>query len=317
MNNEVKNYLLSLIIPVFNRESNIATLLDSIIKVIPENVEILIINDGSTDNTVSIIRHALNKTHQENQFKVIEHETNFGVSAARNTGLSHATGTYIGFIDSDDNISSDYFESIMPVISKLEYDIVSFDFHYENKVMMPSNETNHIEDVFRVSYWHLFSRIYKRVLWENEQFELHRRYEDVILLPYVYIKAKSIKHIPKALYIYEKNTESITHDINEYDIDDLYFATDKAISFIEKTSNVKQKHLFFLYLVNTTFLIRTYLKKTYEYYFYDQRFYKLANKIMNLVKQYDFKMSTSKKIKIKYAKIDSFFSKQKSKLKIR
>ncbi len=314
MNSEKKSYLLSLIIPVFNRRKSISVLLGKLMKYLPDSVEILVIDDGSTDNTLGAINDTIKYSPQADQIKVIQHGVNSGVSIARNTGLEQASGYYIGFIDSDDDIVKNYFESLMPIISELKYDIISFDFLYEDKIMKPSNDTDNIEDVFSVSYWHLFSRIYKKELWTNERFEPSRRYEDVILLPYIYIKAKVIKHIPNVLYIYNRTDVSITQKIKESDIDDLFFAMDKAIYFIENKASDNEAKLFLIYSINVVFLIRKYIKKTYGYYSYDERFYNITHKIIRLIKKYSLNVSSIKIKKIEYLALDSFFSKLKYKL---
>ncbi|UDG80725.1 hypothetical protein GFV14_00197 [Candidatus Hartigia pinicola] len=312
-----KNYLLSLIIPVFNRESSIYILLVKMMKSLPNSVEIIIINDGSTDNTINSIKSVLSNSCQEIQVKVIQHENNLGVSIARNTGLKNANGTYIGFIDSDDDIVSNYFELLMPIISQLKYDIISFDFYYKNQVMKPNYGTSNIENVFSVSHWYLFSRIYKKKLWENEQFEPFRRYEDIILLPYIYIKAISIKHVSNKLYIYHKSQVSITQQIQESDIQDLYFAIDKSVDFIQNKATDKQAKLFVMYLINIFFLTRKYIKKINGYYCYDERFYNLTYYILKLIKQYNLKVSSSKIRKFKYCKLHYYFSKLKYKLQLK
>lgn len=101
MNTKETSYpLVSVIIPVYNCGSTIAETLDSILHQTYENIEIIIVNDGSTDSTEQVINNFAKK---DNRIKCFS-QANQGVSAARNAGISHATGEYISFVDADDTI---------------------------------------------------------------------------------------------------------------------------------------------------------------------------------------------------------------------
>ncbi len=98
----------SVIIPAYNAEDTIERCLQSLLVQKRNDVEIIVINDGSTDKTANIIDNiaATNKT------VICLHQVNSGVSNARNNGLSHATGTYITFVDSDDWVAEEYFSEL-------------------------------------------------------------------------------------------------------------------------------------------------------------------------------------------------------------
>ena len=101
------NNLISIIIPTFNNEKQIKTCIDSVLKQTYELLEIIIINDGSTDNTLDILQKYDDK-------RIIIYTTkNGGVSKARNIGLEKANGDYIGFVDADDRIDYEMFENII------------------------------------------------------------------------------------------------------------------------------------------------------------------------------------------------------------
>lgn len=305
-----KNILLSIIIPIFNGERTIIKLLENILSISPEYVEFIIVNDGSTDKTHILIESFFTeKNIDRNIYKYYQFNDNKGVSAARNFGITKVKGNYIGFIDSDDIITNDYFNYIIPAIKEDEFDIISFNFIYNNEVMLPSNNTNLIEPVFDICYWQLVSRVYKRNLWKNVYLEIGRHYEDLILLPYIYLKAKKIKHIPEALYIYNKNDNSITQNIKKSDVNDLFFAINKMISFIYTNKN-SDKNISMLvnYLINSFFLARKLIKKLDGYYHYDKEQTILIKQIINLVNRYNVKISKSKKRKLQYLQLDTFIS---------
>ena len=121
---------ISIIVPVYNSEQYLCRCLDSIIKQTYKNLEILLIDDGSTDNSSSICDDYSNK---DNRIKAV-HKSNGGVSSARNTGIEMSTGEYISFIDSDDFIELDFYEKMYSNIIKYDADAVkcTYDFYLEN-----------------------------------------------------------------------------------------------------------------------------------------------------------------------------------------
>ena len=99
---------ISIIIPVYNVEKYLKTCLDSVINQTYQNLEIILVNDGSTDNSGKICE----EYKRTNSRIILIHKKNEGLSAARNTGLGIATGEYISFLDSDDYISNDMLETL-------------------------------------------------------------------------------------------------------------------------------------------------------------------------------------------------------------
>ena len=123
----MKNILLSIIIPIYNSEKYLKDCLDSIVTTNKDNVEIILIDDGSTDNSYKICRE-----YQKSDNRIIlKHQTNSGVSTARNIGLDIANGKYITFVDSDDILDNNW-ESILDEIN-------------ENDIYFCSNKIKHIK----------------------------------------------------------------------------------------------------------------------------------------------------------------------------
>ncbi len=125
MNEEVVSMeLVSIIVPVYNVEKFLPECLDSILASTYSNLEIILVDDGSPDNSPQICDEY---THKDSRIKVI-HQENQGLVAARNIGLASATGTYIGFVDSDDVVSPVLFESLVAAIEAENADIAACEY---------------------------------------------------------------------------------------------------------------------------------------------------------------------------------------------
>ena len=113
------NYKISVIVPVYNIEKYISRCLESIINQTYKNLEIIVIDDGSSDNTGKIIDDFAKRDKRV----IVIHQDNKGVSSARNKGLDIATGQYIGFVDGDDTLDKDMYDFLLKNIKKYDADI--------------------------------------------------------------------------------------------------------------------------------------------------------------------------------------------------
>lgn len=122
--NHQNNPLVSVIVPVYNVEQYLDECLNSIRQQTYENLEIIVIEDCSTDNSLNtLIKHL-----EDSRVKLIQHEKNSGLSAARNTGIDAAQGKYIAFVDSDDLVHSDYIKTCIIHITEKKTDLVLISF---------------------------------------------------------------------------------------------------------------------------------------------------------------------------------------------
>ena len=119
-----KNCLLSIIIPVYNSKKFIIKCLKSIISQFEYRIQIIIIDDASTDGSLSLIKEFFKKNKTLHHIKILRHKKNLGPGPARNTGLKHSYGKYIGFVDSDDLLLNNFSTNIFNLISKNKYDII-------------------------------------------------------------------------------------------------------------------------------------------------------------------------------------------------
>ena len=123
-------------VPVYNVEEYVSKCIRSILQQTFKNYELIVVNDGSTDDSLGKLQQ-----FSDNRLKIID-QKNKGLSGARNTGIKHAVGKYITFIDSDDWISNDYLEVMINCAKKYNADIVSIKecivdnenkYHYKNR----------------------------------------------------------------------------------------------------------------------------------------------------------------------------------------
>lgn len=119
--------MISVIVPVYNVEPYVEKCLDSILAQTYSDLEVLVIDDGSTDGCGEISDRYAEQDHRIQVF----HTENHGLSAARNIGLDHVNGQYIGFVDSDDWIDPDMYEELHNIIQKTDADIVTCRFYQE------------------------------------------------------------------------------------------------------------------------------------------------------------------------------------------
>ena len=129
---------ISIIIPIYNSEQYLASCLDSVINQTIRDIEIICVNDGSTDNSAKIIEEY---AHKDNRVKVL-HKENGGQTSSRRAGLELATSEYIGFVDSDDWIDSDMYERMLSVAEQYQTDMVSSGYYLEGNYT-----TKHLDGV--------------------------------------------------------------------------------------------------------------------------------------------------------------------------
>ncbi|WP_456310758.1 glycosyltransferase family 2 protein [Serratia proteamaculans] len=321
--------LLSIIIPFFNNEDFIIPCLESLFHQIDDDIEVVIIDDGSTDNSANLVQHFLAKISHSN-VKLIS-QNNGGIGFTRNVGLDNSRGEYITFLDGDDLLSRNYMKVLRPHLASGEFDLI--DFNYERFTLQPSESSvcenvpcvqynfeqqglNCMETLFTKSMWHLWNRIYRRSLFDNERFEIGRRYEDVILTPFLYFKTQKIARIDQILYFYRDNHHGITRNIKEKDIEDMLFAMKKMISVAQRQpENTALRGLAARMIANCFSEVKSMSKAVYGYYFYKKETVKVFREAALLCTG---TAVPGKKIgQMRYPQIDTLFSRARLRIKKR
>lgn len=210
--------LISVIVPVYNVENYISECLDSIINQTYKKLEIILVDDGSTDKSGDICEEYKIK---DNRIKII-HQKNAGLSDARNAGIDIATGKYIQFIDSDDYIDKDMIETLYKLIVENNADI-SICSNYILKDGITSCECSNkkyiynrkealkeilIDEAIRSYAW---NKLFKKELFDDIKFPSKKVFEDVLTIPKLFEKSDKIVFVDIPKYYYRQRDGSILH----------------------------------------------------------------------------------------------------------
>ena len=200
--------LVSIIIPCYNVDKYIKKCIDSVKKQKYKNIEVLLIDDESTDNTKDII---IKEIENDNRFIYIR-KKNGGVSDARNYGLKRAKGKYICFIDSDDYVLEDYILELYKSIKgkKNTISVCYFDRVYDNKTTINYLENN---IPFLIKHPAVWNKMYNFDELKSIDLKFYKNiwYEDLNFFLKLIINIDKIELVEKSLYKYIQNPSSIMH----------------------------------------------------------------------------------------------------------
>ncbi|MCT3602862.1 glycosyltransferase [Lactobacillus acidophilus] len=303
-----KKITLSIIIPVFNVEQYLSKCLDSIIKNSnTENIELILIDDGSTDFSSRICD---DYSAKYNYIRTI-HDKNMGVAHARNVGLSLAQGEWISWVDSDDLVSPNYVETLMKLIKLNLGDIYKFDYMVKKENIeifdVPKFDRNKLKRETKEKVMHelpapkfgnyLWCRLFKKNLFNDLRFPEGNNCEDAYLMIEILNKGKIFYYYDETLYyhIYHNNTVTTSND----DQKKIAQLNDWLESNIRLTTRLKELDYQDAYLYSRSqllyiaFSISNELKKNN---LSNIELYKKVNAILDNYKDYDSN-EASKKLK--------------------
>ena len=292
---------ISIVVPVYNTGKYLEKCLVSIITQDFKDIEIIIVNDCSTDNSLEIIKKYMDI---DNRIILINKEKNEGLSAARNSGIKIARGEYILHIDSDDWVEQYYFKGMYEYAIKNKADLVISDYYKdfkEKKILyridQNINELNNVECIKNIflgkGYPCVWNKLIKTDLYKKNKIEHPQGVslgEDLAVVPRLMYYSEKIAKLNKAYYHYIQNPLSITKKYNKNKIYEIYevlqinekFFSDKDMKIL--IDNLKISQLtFWLFKI--------------KYDFNDSKYIKILNEYLEFLEKIELK--NVKKIKLK------------------
>ena len=237
-----KQKKISIIVPCYNVENYIDKCIESLKNQTYKNIEVIMINDGSKDNTLKVIKSSVGN---DKRFKIIDQE-NCGIGHTRNKGISLATGDYIAFVDSDDYVELNMYEDMIDNLEKNNSDIVVcnyYKFNSKNRQKIKSGE----EVEFNLSIFESpkiinnvgycpWNKVYKIELFNDIKYPVDKKFEDLSAVVKVFSKANKISKINSYLYNYRINENGETCTLNKRDLDILFIVND-VVSYLKENDN--------------------------------------------------------------------------------
>ena len=265
-------------IPIYNVEEYLRECLDSIMNQTFKNFEVIMVDDGSTDNSFNICQEF---AARDSRFKLI-HQANIGVAGARNTCLKHMKGEYISWVDSDDKVEPNYLERLLEVQNETQADLVDgynygfkdgMRYYYDLTHISPTLDAVEISkeelflrllEGFRIVLW---GNLAKKELYQGVYFITGKNYEDNGTRFKLYFRANKIVILPEPLYGYrEERKGSIMTNKNTsetlrkklQDFEDITANSENFIYFMdisqskEIVEKIHQQYLGHLYSLSKT-----------------------------------------------------------------
>lgn len=228
----MSNPLISIIVPVFNVEKYLEKCIESIIGQTYQNIEIILVDDGSEDTSGEIC----DKFAKEDRRIVVIHKKNGGLSTARNAGIDIAKGVFISFIDSDDYVSVDFCKILLQAIINDNADMAicnflsvdeSYNLIQENNTNLPIKNSCINADEFMKGYcgefgWYYViacNKLYKKSLFASLRYPIGKQHEDAFLIHRLAYQCNKIACVQYPLYYYVQRKGSIMSKISVKNMD--------------------------------------------------------------------------------------------------
>ena len=223
--------IISVIVPVHNTEKYLRACVDSILTQTYDNIELILIDDGSSDQCGTICDEYSLK---DRRIKVVHNEKAGGAPEARNIGLNLASGEYLAFVDSDDYICGEMFEVLLQNLVQNNADIAICDYQDVNcdgEVVKKNNHKQIVpgvvttrealkELIANFSFVVLWNKIYKRELFDSFRLPKNVRIgEDAYVMPEIFLRSQKIVAVSDPLYYYRNTPNSLTH--SKFTIDNI------------------------------------------------------------------------------------------------
>ncbi|MBY0416469.1 MAG: glycosyltransferase, partial [Pararheinheimera sp.] len=219
--------LLSLVVPFYNVAAYFSQLLASIEAQLTEQVQIILICDGASDGSLELAEQHIAASALPECYLLLR-QTNSGVSVARNNGIKHAIGDYIGFIDADDLVLPGYINALRGVIQQHQPDLIELGYkrfkdsgtlddakpRYLHSSVGWLQKDKAVTDAFKVNQWFPWLRVYRKKMLSDFQFPAGIAFcEDVMAMPALYQEAERLYHLRLPLYGYREHQASASFHV--------------------------------------------------------------------------------------------------------
>lgn len=237
-----EDYLISVIVPIYNVADYVKECIESLIKQTYSNLEIILVDDGAADDSGEICE----KYAKLDQRIVVYHKKNGGLSDARNYGIDRARGDLIAFVDGDDWIHPQMYEIMVSVMEQEHANVVTCWFEQENrefadeivnikklniKILTGAEALSDIETPLVVAW----NKLYKKSIFEDIRYPIGKLHEDEFIIHKIFWKCNRIAVIDKPLYFYTVREGSIVAQMIPKRVYDALEAFDERVTFaIEK-----------------------------------------------------------------------------------
>ena len=293
---------ISVIVPVYNVENYLEKCLNSLVNQSLEEIEILVINDGSTDDSQKIIDEFQKKFPQK--IKAFSKE-NGGLSDARNFGIDRASGNFLAFVDSDDYVSEVMMEEMYHLAMKNKAELVICNLqkvdengNVTQKLTQIPNLSEKIDleknfSVFSDISYFACNKIFKRELFEGKRFQKGMHFEDIELIPQILLQCKTLAKTDAYHYQYLERSNSISKSHTERGLDILKAVEHVEIAFENSVYSNKKKELKGFQILEGVYTFLAYLAFVKDEEVYD----KMSSELKKFIKERN--ISTSEIFKYK------------------
>ena len=229
--------MVSIIIPIYNVESFVRDSLRSAFNQTYQDIEYILVDDCGTDCSMDLVCSMVEQSTRKEQVRIVRHECNKGLSAARNTGMKYANGDYIFFMDSDDEITPDCIEKHYEILKESDADFTIANTRLEgaksihikpisDKVRNLPLLTSYLKRMWSTSAW---NKLYRKSFLDKSElfFQEGLLHEDILWSYKVVTQAKKTAWVAEATYVYKIRQGSITTSRNsKRKIDSLLYILD-------------------------------------------------------------------------------------------
>ena len=248
-------FAISVVMPLFNSSAHVGRAIQSLALQTFVNFELIVVDDGSTDDSVAIVTKTIAETGLKSRTRVLCHDCNRGCAAARKTGMRAAIGEYMIHVDADDYVESTYLESLYSQAMTTGADVVICDMVREwpsgKKEKLSTPQGKAVDEYLALSlsgelYCSLCNKLIRRsVFVDNDIWPIDglNMLDDKSVLVRVLYFAKSVSTVPRVLYHYDKNASKVTTDAISVHLDAVKSYHECVASFFESRQLSKQCQL--------------------------------------------------------------------------